>query len=150
MKEVITIQMVEQKTVKYIANDGKEFDDERSCRGHELDLRNKEIEDNFKRLPKIRFEIPQLDLYKCEGYMYKITFLDHRDVRDFIEYYTYHNYDLYYIKDTLNNIKSYPFTTCVDEGYDSVYFFNETQLLKDLKELINYLEGSEKTIPSNI
>lgn len=36
MKEIIETKWVEQKTVKYVADDGREFIDERDCRSYEL------------------------------------------------------------------------------------------------------------------
>lgn len=36
MKEIIETKLVEQKTVKYVADDGREFDNERDCRSYEL------------------------------------------------------------------------------------------------------------------
>lgn len=36
MKEIIETKFVEQRTVKYVADDGREFDNERDCRSYEL------------------------------------------------------------------------------------------------------------------
>lgn len=150
MREIITIKMVEQTTKKYIAEDGKEFDTELECAKYELKKRTDEVEFRFNLLNTKRFDIPLLDGYKAEGCVYRITFENRSDVVAFVDYYQLHGYSMYEIKDMVKQIKTYPYTICVDEGYDSVYFFDEAQLLKDLKELINHLEGSKKEIPSNI
>ena len=147
MKEVITVKMVEQTTKKYIAEDGKEFDTEYECAKYELKKRTHDVEFRFNLLNTKKFDIPLLDGYKAEGCLYRITFENRSDIVAFVDYYRLHGYDMYYIEDTVKKIDTFPYTICVDEGYDNVYFFDDMQLLKDLKELINHLEDNT---PSNI
>ena len=142
MKEIITIKMVEQTTKKYIAEDGKEFDTELECAEYELKKRTHDIEFRFNLLNTKKFDIPLLDGYKAEGCVYRITFENRSDIVAFVDYYQLHGYDMYYIEDTVKKIDTFPYTICVDEGYDNVFFFDEMQFLKDLKELINLLENN--------
>ena len=60
MKEVITVKMVEQKEVKYIADDGKVFDKEYDCKKHEAERKSKEVnttEINFNNLGNNKIKI---------------------------------------------------------------------------------------------
>ena len=140
MKEVITIKMVEQTTIKYIADDGKEFNKENECKEYELGKKRKDVEARFNLIQKTKIDVPLLDGYKGEGCIYKITFNSREDVNALIDYYTLHHFYLDYVYDEIKKITSFPFTTLMDEGYDSIYFLNEDILRKDIEKLINQLD----------
>lgn len=141
MKEVITIQMVEQKTVKYISDDGKEFDKELDCKKHEAEKRTNEVNTKFALLDKQTLDIPIADWYRCEGCTYKITFHNREDLNTFIDYYLIH----YFMKDTIKEaaqmVKSYPYTTIVDEGYESIAFCDIEKFTRDIEKLMDQLHG---------
>lgn len=140
MKEVITIKMVEQKTVKFVADDGKEFNKENECKEYELGKKRKDVETRFNLIEKTKIDIPLLDCYKGEGCVYKITFNSREDVNALIDYYTLFHFHMDYVYAEIKKITSFPFTTLMDEGYDSIYFLNEDILRKDIEKLINQLD----------
>ena len=54
-----------------------------------------------------------------------------------------------YVYAEINKITSFPFTTLMDEGYDSIYFLSEDILRKDITKLIEQLDGVNITISNN-
>ena len=141
MKEVITIQMVEQKTVKFVADDGKTFDKEKDCKEYELGRKRKDVEARFHLIEKQKIDIPMLSDYKGEGCIYKITFNSREDVNALVDYYTLYHFYMDYVYDAVKKVTSFPFTTLMDEGYDSIYFFDEDTLRKDIAKLIEQLDS---------
>ncbi len=149
MKEVITIKMVEQTTTKYIADDGKTFDKEKDCKEYELSRKRKDVEARFNLIEKQKIDIPMLCDYKGEGCIYKITFNSREDINALVDYYTLCHFYMDYVYDAVNKVTSFPFTTLMDEGYDSIYFFDEDTLRKDIAKLIEQLDGVKTTISNN-
>ena len=149
MKEVITIKMVEQTTTKYIADDGREFNKENECREYELGKKRKDVETRFNLIEKTKIDIPLLDCYKGEGCVYKITFNSREDVNALVDYYTLFHFHMDYVYAEIKKITSFPFTTLMDEGYDSIYFLSEDILRKDIAKLIEQLDGINTTVSNN-
>lgn len=117
MKEIRTIKMVEQTLVKFIANDGKEFENENECAAYERRMDKEKCEKEFKKLKPTLISIPFTD-WGCPLEVYKIT-LNHESDLYIIEDYmkadcSYRDVDLRYNKPT-----EYPCTRIllVDEGY---------------------------------
>lgn len=150
MKEVITIKMVEQTTVKYVADDGKEFNKEFECKGYELSKRSKEVQNRFELLDRTNVIFPIIDEYKSEGCMYKITFNNREDLNAFVDYYVLNRYYMDYVMDQIKKITYFPYTTIVDEGCDGLYFVDEKELRDKLDKFLIQLDSHNKTIPSNI
>lgn len=64
MKEIRETKLVEQTTVKFIADDGKEFkgdNAEQNCITYERRLNNEQVEKEFKKLNPISLPIPFID-----------------------------------------------------------------------------------------
>lgn len=141
MKEVITVKMVEQTTKKYIADDGKEFDKEVECKRYELEKRTNEVKKRFDLLDKTSIDIPVLDGYKGEGCVYKITFYNREDVNALVDFYIVHRFYMDYVYDQVKKITYFPYTTIVDEGYDSIYFLDEDILRKDVEKMFLQLDS---------
>ena len=152
MKEIITVKMVEQKEVKYIADDGKVFDKEYDCIKHEAGKRTKEVNMRFGLLDRKTLEVPIADWYRCEGSTYKLTLYNRDDLDAFVNYYLVNNFLVDYIKEVVAMVDSYPYTTIVDEGYESIAFVNIDKFRNSVNKLIKDLEDNkeEKEIPSNI
>lgn len=150
MKEVITVKMVEQTTVKYVADDGKTFDKEVECKRYELEKRTNEVKKRFGCLDKTSVDIPVIDGYKGEGCVYKITFYNREDVNALVDYYIVHRFYMDYVYDQVEKIKSFPYTTIVDEGYDSICFLDEDILRRDVEKMLSQLDShNNKTISMN-
>lgn len=60
MKHYVETKLVEQKTEKWFAVDGKEFDNENDCVIYERRLNHEQIEKNFKKLKPKYLDIPVL------------------------------------------------------------------------------------------
>ena len=147
MKEVITVKMVEQKEVKYIADDGKVFDKEYDCIKHEAGKRVKEVDMKFSMLDRKTLEVPIADWYRCEGCTYKLTLHSRDDLDTFVNYYLAHHFMVDYIKDVVAMVDSYPYTTIVDEGYESIAFVNIKDFSDKIHKLIkdlDYDKGEDK------
>lgn len=117
MKEIRTIKMVEQTTVKFIAIDGKEFENENECATYERRLNKEKCEKEFRKLKPTLIGIPFTD-WGNQVDVYKIT-LNHESDIDVIADYLmtdccYRDVDIYHDKPT-----EYPCTKIllVDEGY---------------------------------
>ena len=147
MKEVITVKMVEQKEVKYIADDGKVFDKEYDCKRYEAEKRAKEVDMKFSMLDKKMLDVPIADWYRCEGCTYKLTLHSRDDLDTLVNYYLAHHFMVDYIKDVVAMVDSYPYTTIVDEGYESITFVDERDFRDKIHKLIkdlDYDKGEDK------
>lgn len=61
MKEIRETKLVEQTTVKWIANDGKEFSTEIDCAAHERRCDKEKCEKEYKKLHPKLLDIPFVD-----------------------------------------------------------------------------------------
>lgn len=61
MKEIRETKLVEQTTVKWVANDGKEFSTERDCAEHERRCDTEKCEKEYKKLHPKFLDIPFVD-----------------------------------------------------------------------------------------
>ena len=134
MKEIRTIKMVEQTFVKYIANDGKEFEDEKVCANYERRLNKEKCYKEFKKLKPTLISIPFID-WSSNVEVYKIT-LKHESDLYIIEDYLkaechYRDVDICYNKPT-----EYPCTKflMVDEGYANFSSMTVDDVKKKLLE----------------
>ena len=93
MKEIRETKMVEQTTVKYVADDGKEFTDKVECDCYE---RNKEREILEAKLKPIMTEIEVPVLNWFGKYAYKVKA---RNTDDVINLYAQYNEGSYYFKE---------------------------------------------------
>ena len=152
MKEVITIKMVEQTTVKYIAEDGKEFDTENECKNYECRKRQKEFGEDFeKKLDKQKLHIPVLEDYMCDGSVELITLHSRVDIDRIFNFYKSYNYSDLKNIEALYKITKFPTKiTIVDNGYDYCWLYDTNQLMTELQKTIDDINGVNKNTPSNI
>ena len=88
MKEVRETKLVEQTTVKWFSDDGKEFDSELACKNYERGLKGETAKKAYERLVIAELEFPfqewvgdlRVDLIKLKSYD------DYRTVIDYFEY----------------------------------------------------------------
>ena len=87
MKHLIETKMVEQKTEKWFADDGKEFDNEKDCVVYERRKNEEKVAKEFKKLKPQFLNIPVLDWFM--GTDAEIVSVNLKDELDFIavEYY---------------------------------------------------------------
>ena len=62
MKHLVETKMVEQKTERWFADDGKEFDNEKDCVVYERRKNEEKVVKEFKKLKPQFLNIPILDL----------------------------------------------------------------------------------------
>jgi hypothetical protein len=65
MKEIIETKFVEQKTVKYVADDGREFDNENDCRCYEMSQDREKIKLMYESLNPVTSGSTALDWFEC-------------------------------------------------------------------------------------
>lgn len=151
MKEVITIKMVEQKTVEFIADDGAKFDKESDCRSYEYRKKQKEYEKDFEtKLDKQKLHIPVLEDYMCDGSVEFITLHSRADIDRIFNFYKSYNYSDLRTIEPLYKITNFPTKiTIVDNGYDYCWLYDTDQLLTELQKVIDNINGVNKNIPNN-
>jgi hypothetical protein len=122
MKQIIETKMVEQTTIRFIANDGKEFigeNAEKDCVQYERRLDKEKCEKEFKKLNPVYLNIPFLDWFTEDARVLLITFNSEADFETAIDYYkSQSNWtDCNFTEDKPIN---YPQTMVLIEGYDWV------------------------------
>lgn len=136
MKEIRTIRMVEQTTVKFIANDGKEFDNEKDCAAYERRLDKERCAKEFRKLDAVLIKFPFTG-WGCPIDVYKVTLNGMVDIDTIMDYFvTKHPYidcDLYHGRPT-----EYPCTRFIvaDEGYVGYYSATPEDIKNQLIEAL--------------
>lgn len=138
MKEIREIKMVEQVSVRFVADDGKEFvgeNAERDCRDYERTRDKKKVEDAFKRLDSIELKTPFVSWFGDE-YGYRKILLNSKS--DFYAMMDYYNvvWDVY--DNSIEEPAEYPYTMIVSEGCDYVCEYQrdiKAELQKALEQL---------------
>lgn len=145
MKEIREIKMVEQVSVKFVADDGKEFvgeHAERDCRDYERTKDEKRVEQAFKRLDVVELNMPFVSWFNDEQGFYKIRLESHSDFIAMMDYFNvvwkvYENY--------IDEPSHYPYTMIVSESYDCVNEYGNN-LEYDLKKALEQVaENKEDT-----
>ena len=91
MKEVRETKLVEQTTVKFVANDGKEFqgeDAENLCREYERKNNEELVKKEFSKLGAVQISIPMANWFSDEAEFWKVPLTSKRDyiaMKDFFE-----------------------------------------------------------------
>ena len=138
MKEIRTIKMVEQVSVKFIADDGKEFvgdNAERDCRDYERTRDKKKVEDAFKRLDAVELKMPFVEWWSDENGFWRIILESKKDYFAMIDYFKVIRgvYEIYIEEPT-----EYPYTMIASESYDYLNEYPrslEEELQKALEQL---------------
>ena len=117
MKEIRETKMVEQTTVKFIADDGKEFNDRVECQVYERNKDREMLEAKLKTV-MTAIEIPILEW--CGWYAYKVKA---RNVDDIINLYTRFGDDYYCFKDfeEFFEFDKVVYLVVNEDGYPSFY-----------------------------
>ena len=139
MKEIRETKLVEQTTVRFVADDGKEFFNEEDCKRYERRLNEDAIEKGYKKILIKEMEFPfqgwegefSVDLVRFNCYADYVTAMDYLDVcmgvGDF----------------NCDEPTSYPCTKLIayDEYYANfAYEKNFTGLLKECEKAMTIIE----------
>ena len=137
MKEIRTTKLVEQTTVVFVADDGKQFVGEyaeRDCRDYERRQDKKRIEEAFARLESKTIMPPFIRWFSADYGFLKVTLNNHNDFISLIDYLevVWSIYDCY-----INEPTSYPYNMTIGYGYDWASEYKD-----------NLKEGLEETLKS--
>ena len=103
MKEIIETKFVEQKTVKYVADDGKEFYNERDCRSYELSKDREKIKLMYESLNPVTTGTNVMDWFACGAAIDVVVSHNEREFDIIKAYFKSVCYDVY-----LEAPKEYP------------------------------------------
>ena len=90
MKEIREIKMVEQVSVKFVADDGKEFigeNAERECRDYERTRDKKKVEEAFERLDAKKIDLPITNWHCDAAETWKIVLNSKQDYFTMTDYF---------------------------------------------------------------
>lgn len=145
MKQVITKQMIEQTTTKYIADDGKEFDTERDCQNYETRKNIDKVNVEFRKLNPIKVPAPFLRSYDSEQ---DVVFVTLKDESDFVlvANYLVANYPYCWSWSELANKHfTYPTKLFIQSCCDNAWYYTpEDKLISELKKLAEMIPQFEK------
>lgn len=120
MKEIREIKMVEQVSVKFVADDGREFigeNAERDCRDYERTRDAKKVEEAFERLDAVEMEMPMLDWFCSESEVWKVKLDSKKDYYTVVDYFKV----VRYCCDNYTEMpKEFPCTMIVMKGYECI------------------------------
>lgn len=139
MKEIRETKLVEQTTVRFVADDGKEFLNEKDCKRYERRLNEDAIERDYKKILIKGMEFPfqgwqggfSVDLVKLNCYADYVTAMDYLDVCMGVEDFN------------CDEPKSYPCLKLIayDEYYANFAYDNDiTGLLKECEKAMTIIE----------
>ena len=120
MKEIRETKLVEQTTVKFIANDGKEFDNEKECVTYERRLNQENCEKAYHRLHPKFIDIPFIDA-NGECAVELITLESEKDFDTVMDYFITQSSWMDCSGLEENKPKAYPFTGFIVSGCEWVY-----------------------------
>ena len=106
MKEIKETKLVERTTVKFIADDGKEFmgeNAEKDCVEYEKRLHMEEIEKRFVNLDRKEIAFPMLEWFDESASIYKYNFKSKNDFDCFMDF-----FNLFYNEDFFDNYVEEP------------------------------------------
>ena len=142
MKHLIETKMVEQKTEKWFADDGKEFDNEKDCVVYERRKNEEKVVKDFKKLKPKFLDIPLVEWFV--GTDAEIVSVNLKDEFDFIAV-----EDYFAIKSTWMDLSAlrekkpteYPCNILITSGYEWVDIYGTEQDFKSkLEEFIKKLK----------
>lgn len=141
MKHLVETKLVEQKTEKWFADDGKEFDNENDCIVYERRKNEEKVVKEFKKLKPQFLNIPLVEWFACET---EIVSVNLKDEFDFIAVEDYFAIKSSYM-DMCGLIEKkpteYPCNILIISGYEWVDIYGtESDLKAKLKELVDKLK----------
>jgi hypothetical protein len=133
MREIRETKMVEQTTIKFVADDGTEFEDITKCKVYEANKKFKETELAIKPVAK-EMELPFLSWLGYHAYKIKT-----RDEQDIINLYAYFENDGWYTFDEFEKhceIGKETYIICNDDAMAFLYGGDiDTQIIELAKNI---------------
>ena len=141
MKEIRETKLVEQTTVRFIANDGTEFMDEQECIIYERRLNKEKLEKEYKKLNPIEITIPFLDWDPM--WVTKITLKTEADFDTVVDYFESTSRWMDTCGLTENKPAEFPATMLIANGEEWVNVPSETveDVKRDLLKAYEQLGG---------
>ena len=139
MKEIRETKLVEQTTVKYVADDGKEFQGENAeseCRNYERKNNETLVKKEFEKLGAKQIEVPVINFFVDYAEVWQVPLTSTRDyiaMKDYFE--AVENCEDNYTEEP----KEYPYTMTVVIGYDW-YDEYKTDLKLDLQKALDQIK----------
>lgn len=145
MKQVITKQMVEQTTTKWIAEDGKEFDTERDCQNYETRTHIDKANFEFRKLNPITVPAPFLRSYDEELDVVLITLKDESDFVIFANYLVANYPYCWSWSELAKKNFTYPTKLFLQNSCDNAWYYApDDNLINELKKLAEMIPQFEK------
>ena len=141
MKHLVETKMVEQKTEKWFADDGKEFDNEKDCVVYERRKNEEKVVKEFKKLKPQFLNIPILDWYYGDDA--EVVSVNLKDECDFIAVEDYFAIKSSYMdmSGLIEKPIEYPCNILIVSGYEWVDIYGTKDDLKNqLKELMEKIK----------
>lgn len=144
MTKYVETKMVEQTSVKFIANDGKEFvgdNAERECAAYERTQHEDKVINEFKKLRPKWINVPLLDWFSGESEVIAVTVNDEIDFDITVR-------DYYYIKSPefmdmtafyTKRPKEFPCNIVLVNGYEWVDIIGDDDLKNQLQTALKQL-----------
>lgn len=150
MKQIIEIKMVEQKTVRFVANDGKEFigeNAEHECATYERRLDTEKVKKAFERLDIKPIQMPFIEFwYGDYGRMWQVTLNNKQEYYALVDYMIQEEgicTSEMYVKEP----KEYPYTTLIASGCEWLYVYKDPdEFIKELQDVISQLTNKKEGI----
>lgn len=144
MKEIRETKLVEQTTVKFVADDGTEFETERDCVEYERRCNSDKCHEAYQRLHPKWLDIPFVD-WNEHCYVEMVSLSCEKDFDTLIDYvYVIGSYACANLKKP----DAYPCTKIVvyGEGWVDEYAYEITALKKNLLDIVKTLQEKEEEI----
>ena len=140
MKEIRETKLVEQTTVKWVANDGKEFSTERDCVVYERRCDQEKCEKEYKKLHPKYLDIPFVD-WGVECSVEVVTMETERDYDTIVDYFS--SLSTYMDIDGIcgNKPTEFPCTKVLvsDEGYVTFSNWSVDEVREKLLDVVRML-----------
>ena len=141
MKHLVQTKLVEQTTEKWIANDGKEFDNEKDCVVYERRKHEDKVIKEFKKLKPQFLDIPLIDWFSCDTEIVSVNLKDESDFFAVEDYFAIKSsyMDLCGLVEKKPTV--YPCNILIISGYEWVDIYGTKDDLKNkLKETMEKIK----------
>lgn len=138
MKEIRTVKMVESVEVKYFADDGKEFENERDCRVYEMQKDKEKLQMMYEELNPICVRSDVMEWFCCDSGIDIVTVKNQREfsiVKAFFGGNSYRDFDV-------EEPKEYPSTLTIywNDGYIGTPSFDKEFMRNEFLRLADMLK----------
>jgi hypothetical protein len=138
MKEIRTVKMVEQVEVKFFADDGKEFENERDCRMYEMQQDKAKLKMMYEALNPICVKSDVIEWFCCDSGIDIVTVNSQKDFNVVKAYFKHSSYVDFEVEEP----KEYPSTLTIywNEGYVGEPSFDKEFIRNEFMRLAEILK----------